>query len=55
MNIDFDMSQNVTAEFGVGQREGEVVQYSLMPVDDTVQDALGELGKQSPPSQALLK
>ena len=40
MNIDFDVSQNVTAEFGVGQREGEVAQYYLMPVDDTVQDAL---------------
>ena len=40
MNVDFDMSQNVTAEFGVGQREGDTVQFFLMPVDDTVQDAL---------------
>ena len=40
MNVNFDISHNVTAEFGVGQREGAIVQYSLMPVDHTVQDAL---------------
>ena len=40
MNIDFDMSQVVTAEFGVGQRAEDGVQYSLLPADGTVQDAL---------------
>lgn len=40
MNIEFDMSQILTAEFGVGQRIGETNQYSLLPADDTVQDSL---------------
>ena len=40
MNIEFDMSQIGTAEFGVGQRLGETIQYSLLPADDTVQDSL---------------
>ncbi len=40
MNIDFDMSQVLAAEFGVGRRIGEDVEYSLLPADDTVQEAL---------------
>ena len=40
MTIDFDMSHIRTTEFGLGQRVGEVVQYSLLAVDNTVQDAL---------------
>ena len=40
MNIEFDTSQIRTAEFGVGQRLGETIQYTLLTADDTVQDAL---------------
>lgn len=40
MKIEFDISQIHTAEFGVGQKLGETIQYSLLPADDTVQDAL---------------
>ena len=40
MNIEFDMSQIRTTEFGVGQKVGEIVQYSLSNVDDTVREAL---------------
>lgn len=40
MNIEFDMSEITAAEFGVGQRLGETIQYSLLPADDTVQEAL---------------
>ena len=40
MNIEFDTSQIRAAEFGVGQRLGDTIQYSLLPADDTVQDAL---------------
>ena len=47
MNIEFDTTQIRTVEFGVGQRLGETIQYTLLPADDTVQDAL--LRKQSLP------
>ena len=40
MNIEFDTTQIHTAEFGVGQRLGETIQYTLLPADETVQDAL---------------
>ena len=40
MNIEFDFSQILTAEFGVGQKLGKTIQYSLLPADNTVQDAL---------------
>ena len=40
MNIEFDFSQILTAQFGVGQKLGKTIQYSLLPADNTVQDAL---------------
>ena len=40
MNIAFDMSKVRTTEFGVGQKSSKEVKYSLLPVDDTVQEAL---------------
>ena len=40
-----DMSQVLTAEFGVGRRTGKGVKYSLLPADDTVQKALFEEAK----------
>ena len=40
MNVDFDISEIQTTEFGVGQKVGDGVHYSLLPADDTVQAAL---------------
>lgn len=40
MQIEFEFSPTDTIEFGVGQKEGEVVRYFLLPVDNTVQEAL---------------
>ena len=40
MNIEFDMSQILATEFGVGQKVDEIVRYSLLPADNTVQTAL---------------
>ena len=60
MNFEFDLSRIRTAEFGVGQRVGEGVYYSIVPVDHTVQEALrgeaqsmlnGIAGKETNPPQ----
>ena len=40
MNVEFDTSQILAAEFGVGQRLGEMIEYSLLPADETVQGSL---------------
>ena len=40
MNVEFDMAQILTAEFGVGQKAGGEIQYTLLPADNTVQEAL---------------
>ena len=40
MNIDFELSNDLVAEFGVGQRVDESVHYYQLPADDTVQQAL---------------
>lgn len=46
MRIEFDLSQFRTTEFGLGRRAGrragQVVKYSLLAVDNEVQDALRE-------------
>ena len=40
MKIEFDTSRFLTTEFGVGQRVGAIVRYSLFNADNTVKDAL---------------
>ena len=40
MNIAFDPSYNRTVEFGVGQKSGRTIEYTLLPADETVQAAL---------------
>ena len=38
--IEFDPSEILTAQFGVGQKLGDRIEYSLLPADETVQYAL---------------
>ena len=43
MAIEFDFANVVTTEFGVGINQGEQQAFSLIPVDNDVQTALGEM------------
>ena len=40
MNVNFDIGQFETTEFGVGQRSDQPLQYSMVPIDDSAQTAL---------------
>lgn len=42
MRIEFDISQIRAIQFGVGRKEGDSVQYSILAADNDVQDALRE-------------
>lgn len=45
MNLDFDFQNIVTAEFGVGQDDGDDQTFAFVPVDGEVQDALHEMSQ----------
>lgn len=45
MTLDFDFQNANTTEFGVGRDDDGDQSFELVPVDDEVQDALGEMAE----------